>query len=97
VSFYRRRDATLLAGDAVTTMNLDSFFDTITRSKSVCRPPVPATMNWGDAHRSVELLATLRPSLIGAGHGLPMHGTAAELSRLANDFRSPHATLIRSE
>jgi hypothetical protein len=46
-------------------------------------------MNWSDARRSVELLATLRPSLIAAGHGLPMHGAAGELARLAKDFRSP--------
>ena len=91
VSFYRRRDAALLAGDAVTTMNLDSFFETITRSKSVCRPPTPATMNWTDARRSVECLAKLRPSLIAAGHGLPMLGAADELERLAKDFRSPQA------
>jgi glyoxylase-like metal-dependent hydrolase (beta-lactamase superfamily II) len=89
VSFFRRRDAVLLAGDAVTTMNLDSFFDTITRSKSVCRPPVPATMNWSDARRSVELLATLRPTVIAAGHGLPMQGAAGELARLAKEFLSP--------
>ena len=91
VAFFRPRDAALLAGDAVTTMDLDSFFDTITRSKSVCRPPVPATMNWPDARRSVELLATLRPSLIAAGHGLPMHGAAGELARLAKNFRAPQA------
>jgi glyoxylase-like metal-dependent hydrolase (beta-lactamase superfamily II) len=83
VAFFRRRDAALLAGDAVT--------------KSVCRPPVPATMNWSDACRSVELLATLRPSLIAAGHGLPMHGAAGELARLAKDFRLPQTTLIGAE
>ena len=94
VALFRRGDAALLAGDAVTTMNLDRFFDTITRHKSLCRPPAPATMNWSDAHRSVELLATLRPSLIAAGHGLPLHGAADELARLAKEFRSPKATQI---
>jgi len=89
VALFRRGDAALLAGDAVTTMNLDRFFDTITRRKSICRPPVPATMNWSDARRSVELLATLRPSLIAAGHGLPLHGAADELARLTKEFRAP--------
>jgi len=46
-------------------------------------------MNWPEARRSVELLATLRPSLIAAGHGLPMHGAAGELARFARDFRCP--------
>ena len=96
VSFFRRRDAALVAGDAVTTMNLDSFFDTITKSKSVCRPPTPATMNWSEARRSVELLATLRPSLIAAGHGLPMEGAADELARLAKHFHTPDVRGLRS-
>jgi len=89
VSFFRRGDGALLAGDAVTTMNLDSFVDTIARRRRVCRPPVPATSNWNDARRSVELLAALRPSLIAAGHGLPMCGAADELSRLAGNFPLP--------
>jgi glyoxylase-like metal-dependent hydrolase (beta-lactamase superfamily II) len=89
VAFFRRKDAVLVAGDAVTTMNLDSFWDTVARRKQVCRPPVPATSNWDGARRSVELLASLRPSLIAAGHGAPMRDAADELSRLARNFLSP--------
>jgi len=89
VAFFRRSDSVLLAGDAVTTMNLDSFWDTVARRKQVCRPPVPATSNWKNARRSVELLARLRPSVIAAGHGLPMRDTADELSRLAENFPAP--------
>ena len=89
VAFFRRRDGALLAGDAVTTMNLDSFFDTVARRKQVCRPPVPATSNWKDARRSVTLLASLRPSLIAAGHGAPMRDAADELSRFAENFPLP--------
>jgi glyoxylase-like metal-dependent hydrolase (beta-lactamase superfamily II) len=91
VAFFRRRDATLLAGDAVTTMNLDSFWDTVLKRKQVCRPPVPATSNWKDAKRSVERLAELRPSLIAAGHGAPMRDAAQELERLAENFPIPPA------
>ena len=93
VAFFRRRDAVLLAGDAVTTMNLDSFWDTVTRRKQVCRPPVPATSNWKDARRSVELLASLRPSLIAAGHGVPMRDAADQLSRFAEKFLPPEPFL----
>jgi glyoxylase-like metal-dependent hydrolase (beta-lactamase superfamily II) len=95
VAFFRRSDAVLLAGDAVTTMDLDSFWSTVTRRKQVCRPPVPATSNWKDARRSVELLASLRPSVIAAGHGLPMRNAADELSRLAANFVSPAASARR--
>jgi glyoxylase-like metal-dependent hydrolase (beta-lactamase superfamily II) len=94
VAFFRRSDAVLLAGDAVTTMDLDSFRATITRRKQVCRPPVPATSNWEDARRSVELLASLRPSVVAAGHGLPMRDAADELSRLALNFVAPNPPVL---
>jgi glyoxylase-like metal-dependent hydrolase (beta-lactamase superfamily II) len=87
VAFFRRKDGALLAGDAVTTMNLDSFFDTVLKRKAVCRPPTPATTDWKAARLSVQLLATLKPTLIAAGHGAPMRNAAAELSKLAADSR----------
>ena len=46
VAFFRCSDAVLLAGDAVTTMNLDSFLDTVIRRKQLCRPSLPATTDW---------------------------------------------------
>lgn len=89
VSFFRADGAVLLAGDAVTTMNLDSFVATITKRKQVCRPPMPATPDWKQARESVQLLAALNPSVIAAGHGAPMHDAAAGLHRLANEFPIP--------
>jgi glyoxylase-like metal-dependent hydrolase (beta-lactamase superfamily II) len=89
VSFFRRDDAVLLAGDALTTMNLDSLVGTITKRRELCRPPVPATMDWERARRSVQLLAGLRPRVIAAGHGAPMEGSADELQRLADHFPIP--------
>jgi glyoxylase-like metal-dependent hydrolase (beta-lactamase superfamily II) len=89
VAFFRRSDAVLLAGDALTTMNLDTFWGTIGKRREVCRPPVPATTNWENARRSVELLASLRPDVIAAGHGRPVHKAAGELERLATHFPIP--------
>lgn len=89
VSFFRRADGVLLAGDALTTMDLDSLIATLTKRKEVCRPPVPATSDWVKARRSVELLAGLDPEVIAAGHGAPMHGAAEELRRFAANFRPP--------
>ncbi len=89
VAFYRAKDKVLLAGDAITTMDLDSFVGTVLQRSKVCRPPAPATSDWESARRSVELLATLRPSAIGAGHGRPMLDAAAELCKLAASFRIP--------
>src|SRR5262249_47460343 len=89
VAFYRHEDAVLLAGDALTTMNLDSAIDSITRRPRICRPPVPATMDWEKARCSVELLASLRPRAIGAGHGPPIMNAADELERFAAAFTPP--------
>lgn len=59
VSFFRGSDGALLAGDALTTMNLDSFLETMSKRKQVCRPPVPATTDWQAARKSVKMLAEL--------------------------------------
>ena len=89
VAFFRRSDRVLIAGDAVTTMNLDSVFGTLLRRPRLCRPPVPATTNWQHAHESVRKLAELRPSLIAAGHGPPMRDAADRLTSLAENFPIP--------
>ncbi|MBV8902434.1 MAG: MBL fold metallo-hydrolase [Acidobacteriia bacterium] len=94
IALFRRGDAVLMAGDAVTTMNLDSFWDTVLKRRKVCRPPVPATMNWKQARESVERLAALCPSLIAAGHGAPMHNASAELSFLAKNFAVPKTAVL---
>jgi glyoxylase-like metal-dependent hydrolase (beta-lactamase superfamily II) len=89
VAFFREEGRVLIAGDAVTTMDLDSFFATITKRKQVCRPPVPATHDWPTARESVRLLASLRPSVIAAGHGAPMSDAADQLQQLAENFPIP--------
>lgn len=97
VAFFRRDGRLLVAGDALTTMNLDTFWGTVGKRPGVWRPPVPATTNWAQARRSVELLAALRPATIAAGHGIPMHGAAADrLAALAADFPVPaHGRYVR--
>lgn len=89
VCFYRRSDGVLLAGDAFATVNMDNFFDLLTKKPQVCRPAVPATTDWQKAHASVRSLAALRPTVIGAGHGSPMSNAAEELEQLAANFPVP--------
>lgn len=91
ISFFRREDGTLLAGDALTTVNLDSFFATITTHRHIGRPPAPSTPDWIQARESVRLLAGLQPVVIGSGHGLPVSGDKAvlELAELATYFPMP--------
>jgi glyoxylase-like metal-dependent hydrolase (beta-lactamase superfamily II) len=89
VAFFRRSDGALVAGDAVTTMDLDSVFGTLLKRPELCRPPTPATTNWTRAHESVRKLAELRPSLIAAGHGPPMRDAAGQLESFAENFPMP--------
>jgi glyoxylase-like metal-dependent hydrolase (beta-lactamase superfamily II) len=91
VAFFRRQDGTLLAGDALTTMNLDSFVGSMLEVQRVCGPPAPATPDWRRARESVELLADLRPLTIASGHGVPMTGGKAvvQLAELATNFPIP--------
>jgi glyoxylase-like metal-dependent hydrolase (beta-lactamase superfamily II) len=91
VSLFRETDGTLLAGDALTTMNLDSWTSQLTREREFHRPPTPFTPDWETAHRSVETLADLEPSIVAAGHGLPMSGpnVAEELRGYAARFTPP--------
>jgi glyoxylase-like metal-dependent hydrolase (beta-lactamase superfamily II) len=89
VALYRQSDGVRLAGDALTTMNRDNFFETAIKRQEVCRPPVPATTDWAQARQSVQLLAGLKPRVIGAGHGRPMSGAAGQLQKLADNFSVP--------
>ena len=91
VAFFRRQDGTLLAGDALTTMNLNSFFASVFEVQRVCGPPAPSTPDWRRARESVEFLAELRPLTIACGHGIPMSGGDAvmQLAELATNFPIP--------
>jgi glyoxylase-like metal-dependent hydrolase (beta-lactamase superfamily II) len=91
VAFFQRYESVLLAGDACATMDLDSAMGIATQQPRISRPPAPFTYDWDQAQRSVELLAGLRPMVIGAGHGEPMSGRAVAvgLADLARDFPRP--------
>ena len=91
VVFSRLSDGTLIAGDAVTTVNLDSLIDIVAKKQQLWRPPTPFTCDWRAAHESVKFLAGLRPYTIAAGHGVPMTGSglASELVDFASHFPIP--------
>ena len=74
ISLHRPTDRVLLAGDALATMDLDSWRAMVTYERALDRPAAPFTTDWGAARRSVERLAELEPLIIAAGHGLPIRG-----------------------
>ncbi len=91
VSLFRESDGLLIAGDALSTMNLDSWRQQVERRAELCIPPTPMTTDWTAARQSVERLAALEPRAIGAGHGVPVSGrsVAAALRHLADSFAPP--------
>jgi glyoxylase-like metal-dependent hydrolase (beta-lactamase superfamily II) len=91
VSFFREVDRTLIAGDALATADLDSWYGLIGQKPVLSRPPSPFTFDWARAKASVRKLADLKPKRIAAGHGEPMHGDhlAAELDYFADTFAPP--------
>ncbi len=99
ISLWRESDRTLIAGDALATMNLDSWVSNITEKQEFCRPAAPFTTDWQAARRSVELLADLEPFAVGAGHGKPITGadTAQRLKKFAREFEPPaHGRYVNS-
>lgn len=91
VSLFRQSDGTLLTGDALATMNQESWISNVTLVRELRWPPAPLTTDWSAARRSVEHLAALRPKAIAAGHGLPItgEGAAAALERFSEQFAPP--------
>jgi glyoxylase-like metal-dependent hydrolase (beta-lactamase superfamily II) len=98
VSFFRGSDRVLIAGDAVSTVNLNSLRDFVLQRQKLSGPPYITTWNWRAAKDSVAVLAKLEPHVIAGGHGIPMTGseTARNLRAFAEHF-SGSSTSERGE
>jgi glyoxylase-like metal-dependent hydrolase (beta-lactamase superfamily II) len=77
VSLFRDAGRVLIAGDALTTMDLDSWMAVTLETPEIDRPPAPLTPDWDAARESVRRLAELAPATVGAGHGIPLSGAEA--------------------
>jgi glyoxylase-like metal-dependent hydrolase (beta-lactamase superfamily II) len=91
VCFWREADGALVAGDAMATADLDSWYGLVSQKQRISRPGSPFTYDWGQARASVRALADLRPKLLACGHGEPIVGAhvAAELEQFAQTFTPP--------
>lgn len=74
LALFREGDRTLIPGDAVLTVNLNSLGDALSQRHTLGGPPRFATWNWRAATESVSELARLEPSVLAPGHGRPMAG-----------------------
>ena len=91
ISLWRESDGVVLAGDALATMNQESWTATVTMPRELRWPPAPLTSDWDAARASVRALAELRPQTLAAGHGLPISGAdvADALQGFAAHFSRP--------
>jgi glyoxylase-like metal-dependent hydrolase (beta-lactamase superfamily II) len=90
-AFFRTADRVLITGDAVVTVDLNSFWGFLSwglrlNKQRVSSPPWYSTWNRRAAKESVTVLARLEPRVLASGHGVPMtgEGTARELHAFAD-------------
>jgi glyoxylase-like metal-dependent hydrolase (beta-lactamase superfamily II) len=72
IALFRSSDRVLLAGDAFTTVNMDSWTGLVSGRQQLSPPPRPFTIDWEAARSSLKELAHLRPNVAGSGHGIPI-------------------------
>lgn len=91
ISLFREDDRSLVAGDAVITVNQENPAKLMTQVREFRNPPRSLTQDWVAARRSIERLAELRPNLVATGHGLPVAGNWVpdELQKFATNFTPP--------
>ena len=94
-AFFRKRDGTLIAGDALVTVDLNSLrgflgWSLHRNQPKVSGPPRYSTWRWQVAKESVAVLARLEPRVLACGHGRPMLGDRAtrELRAFAEHLSS---------
>jgi len=99
VAFFRTSDRVLIAGDALLTVDLNSFWGSLSwvlrlKKQRISGPPWYSTWNWRAAKESLAAVARLEPRVLASGHGVPMMGneTSQELCAFADHFSSPAIT-----
>ncbi|RPJ94458.1 MBL fold metallo-hydrolase [Rummeliibacillus sp. TYF005] len=88
VSLFRKKDRTLIAGDAFTTVKQEYLYKVLTQKQEISGPPRYLTTDWKAAKESVIKLQALKPAVAVTGHGLPMSGELLtnSLQKLIKDF-----------
>jgi glyoxylase-like metal-dependent hydrolase (beta-lactamase superfamily II) len=91
VCFWQESGRIAIAGDALATVNLDSWRALMAWKPEISRPPSPFNYNWELARQSVLTIASLKPAILACGHGDPMSGDTlpASLEAFAASFEAP--------
>jgi glyoxylase-like metal-dependent hydrolase (beta-lactamase superfamily II) len=91
ICLFRSSDRVLLTGDALVTVNMDSWTGLVSGQRELAGPSTPFTIDWDAARASVTKLAGLRPNVLGSGHGIPISDSdlPERLENFARRFRGP--------
>jgi glyoxylase-like metal-dependent hydrolase (beta-lactamase superfamily II) len=89
VAYVRERDRVVISGDAILTLEVNSWAGLILQRQGLSAPPWYTTWDRGAAIASISEIADLGPSVLAAGHGLPLAtaGTAAAVRTFAERTR----------
>lgn len=74
VSYFRKRDKVLIAGDAFITKKQESLLSVLSDKEKVKGPPAYLTPDWKAAKKSVEKLNNLMPEILIPSHGKVVQG-----------------------
>lgn len=88
IALVRGDDGVALTGDALNTVELNSPWGAVRRTRRLCGPPRVATWDRRRAVASAVALAELHPRVVGPGHGAPMGGD--ELAGQTQAFLARH-------
>jgi glyoxylase-like metal-dependent hydrolase (beta-lactamase superfamily II) len=89
VSYLRPSDRVLITGDALVTLQVNTWAGLPLQRPGLSGPPWYTTWSPRAARESIERLARLEPTVLAGGHGRPMTGagTAQALSAYAKRAR----------
>jgi glyoxylase-like metal-dependent hydrolase (beta-lactamase superfamily II) len=89
LAFYRPADRVLLSGDALLTLQVNTWAGLLTQRQAPSGPPWYTTWDTAAAASSLRTLAGLRPTCLGSGHGWPRTDprTAADVATFAADVK----------
>jgi glyoxylase-like metal-dependent hydrolase (beta-lactamase superfamily II) len=90
LAFFRPSDRVLLSGDALVTLQLNSWSGLLWQRQGLSGPPWYTSWNRAQSRTSIAALAALEPAVIAGGHGWPRADVA-----VADDLRSFAARDVR--
>lgn len=91
VAYFRAADRTLIAGDSVATLDMESYLELAIKQQEISTAGAPFICDWEKYAASLQTVADLEPLTLACGHGIPMGGgeVADDLARFARHFAPP--------